>query len=351
MSTASRCTAGIVGVAIIGAVAHASVVASGGYGSGAALQIIPLAAALIAGSIALGVAWCHGHHLMAIALAFVLVVGEGVACMMTIERALAARAEQQAPIHARAIDRAAAANALADAERRLAETARETDRLRRALDAQVRLAKVVADKSAERGCAQNCRALLSQQVDAAAAEVAAARQEMDDRRQAAIGALSSARAAVAQLPPPLPASPLAEALGVSPRTLDIISAAMLSIALNGAGGLLLAFAVHLRPRDRSRSLSAGDHQELADIRDATREANRFAVSTYRPSHGGRVALADVRRHYREWCKSLGMAPLPDREIGRALHAIFEKAGLLFEDGFVIGIEPSQLLQAPQEASS
>lgn len=348
MSAASRCLAGIVGVAIIGAVAHASVIASGGYGSGAALQIIPLAAALIAGSVAVGAAWSHGHHAMALALAAVLVVGEAVACMMTIERALGVRAAHQAPVHARAIERAAAASALADAERRLAEATIETDRLKRAVDAQARLATVVADKSAERGCAQNCRALLSEQTAAAAAEAAAARREMNDRRYAAINAVTTARAAVAQLPPPQPVSPLAEALGVSPRTLDIINAGMLSVALNGAGALLLAFAIHLRPR---RLHLVQDDVRIEEARrDAMREANRFAVSTYRPSGSGRVALADVRRHYRAWCRSVGLAPLPDREIGSALHAIFDKAGLFFEDGFVIGIEPSQFLPAPREAA-
>jgi hypothetical protein len=172
----------------------------------------------------------------------------------------------------------------------------------------------VVAKSAEKGCAANCSKLLQAQVDATAAEVAAARVEIDTKRAAAEGGLKQARADLVALPLPPSATPLADRLGIRGWTLDLFQAWLASLAANGLACVLLAFAAHGRhhrpaavvvpPAPVSDVIIPGDDPAppLVDVtpsapRDPKDEADRFARSTFRPSKRGRVKLAEIKAAY------------------------------------------------------
>ena len=75
-------------------------------------------------------------------------------------------------------------------------------------------------KSAERGCLENCRRLLQTQVDAASGEIVAARAEIDRAKQSLEVDLQAARSALATIKAPESATPLADRLGVSAWVID-----------------------------------------------------------------------------------------------------------------------------------
>ena len=119
-------------------------------------------------------------------------------------------------------------------------------RLEAALSAKAVADAAVVEKSAEHGCAANCRALLQAQVDAAAAEVAGARQELAAKHAAAENELVEARTALAEAKEPPSATPLADRLGLPAWILDLLTAGLGSMAANGLGCGLIAFAAHGR---------------------------------------------------------------------------------------------------------
>ena len=310
-----RASAGLVGLAIVGCVAHSAIVASGGYGASGAPLLIALACGLAVGSVAVGVAWRGRRWLIAILIGLGLVAGEAYTLLLTSERTLEAREQRQAPIRALAADRTRAEDRLAAAERALAG-AQTSDRLKRALAAKVAADAAVVAKAAERDCAGNCRALLEQQVATAAAEVAAARAELIALRRAAEAEFGTARVALAALPAPASVSPLADRLGIAGWQIDLAAAVLASLAANGLGAFLLAFAAH----GRCRRLAPA-------AREAMAEADAFARAVFRPEPGGRIAIAAIRPAYHPWCRSRGCEPLSNAEIGRALAALFGSVGV------------------------
>ena len=72
------------------------------------------------------------------------------------------------------------------------------------------------------------------------------------------------------------------------------------------------------PIETVRPASAELHAEA--------EANKFASAIFRPNPSGRVNVADIRTAYDEWSRERGLEPLPDREIGAALNALFTSVG-------------------------
>ena len=269
----------------------------------------------MAGSIAIGVAWEEGRRGIAWCLIVALVAGEAWALLQTAERTVAHRDQQQAPLHAAADTRAKAAERVKAAE--VAVTAiGDTPRLIKAQAAKAAADAAVVSKSAEKGCAANCRQLLQAQVDAAAAEVAAARAEIDTRRAGAEGRVKQARADLALLPLPPSATPLADRLGIKGWTLDLFQAWLASLAANGLAGVLLAFAAHGRRRRPAviEVMPAPASEPM--VRDTAAEADQFARSTLRPNKTGRVKLAEIPATYRAWCSERGLEPLPDGRSAR-----------------------------------
>ena len=201
MAVAARMLAAVVGVGILALVVDAAITSTGGYGTPTARLAIGLAAGLVAGSIAIGVAWEEGRRGIAWCLIVALVAGEAWALLQTAERTVAHRYQQQAPLHAAVDARAKAAGRVKSAEATVAAIG-DTPRLTKAQAAKAAADAAVVAKSAEKGCAVNCSKLLQAQVDAAAAEVTAARAEIDAARAIAEGVVKQARAALAALPLP-----------------------------------------------------------------------------------------------------------------------------------------------------
>jgi hypothetical protein len=85
-------------------------------------------------------------------------------------------------------------------------------------------------KAADKGCFAICRQLLQAQVNTAAAEVAAARAEIEAKRAVPEDKLKQAQAALAMLPLPPSATPLADRLGITGWTLELSQAWLASLA-------------------------------------------------------------------------------------------------------------------------
>jgi len=266
--------------------------------------------------------------------------------LRTAERTLAHRDEIAAPRREAEAARQKALARIAEAERALA-TVGVTERLRDAQAAKLAADAAAQTKAAERGCAANCRLLLEQQTEAAGREVAEARTEIAALRTKAERDVAEARAIVEGLPAPRSANPLADTLGLQPWQIDLAEAVLASLALNGCGALLLAFAGHgHRPAVSYLDVSPAGKSIPAEPtapepRDASVEADRFARATFKPSHGQRVSLSELRQAYHDWCGVRGLEPLSDSQIGMALSSMFEKVGLYREgsgvDAAIIGI--------------
>jgi hypothetical protein len=200
-----RSSAALVGLAIIGCVAHAAVVSAGGYVAPGTPLLLALAAGLAVGAVAVGAAWRDGRHAIAALIGVALFAGEAYALLLTSERVLEAREGKQAPLRAQLALREQAKARVRAAEAALAATT-TTVRLERALAAKAAADQAVVEKAAEKGCAVHCRALLEQQVATAAAEINAARLERAGLQRAAESELEAARAALAMAP--IPSRPL-----------------------------------------------------------------------------------------------------------------------------------------------
>jgi hypothetical protein len=340
MAIAVRVIAGLVGLGILAFVVNAAILASGGYGTPAAPLMMALGAGLAAGALAVGVAWEEGRRALGVGLVVALLAGEAWALLQTAERTIAHRDQQQAPLQAAADTRVRAAERVKAAADALAAIG-DTPRLAKAQATKDAADAAVVSKAAEKGCVHNCAKLLQAQVQAAAEDVAAARAEIATLRAAAEESLQQARAALAALPLPPSGTPLADRLGIAAWRLDIIHAALASVAANGLAALLLAFAAHgRRPRRAIHVMPAPTMETpaplpddpgsvLADtpVRDAKEEADAFARSAFRPSKRGRVVLNDIPAAYHAWCRTRGIEPLSTAEIGAALAALFASVGL------------------------
>ena len=62
-------------------------------------------------------------------------------------------------------------------------------------------------------------------------------------------------------------------------------------------------------------------------RDPADEADLFARTTLRPADTGRLKLIEIPAAYAAWCRERGLDPLPEKEIGTALSALFSSVGL------------------------
>lgn len=349
MPSAVNVLAGIVGTSILITVAHATVMAAGGYGTAGAPLALALAGGLMVGSIAVAVACRERRVVVAVLLVLALAAGEAWALLMTAERTLEHRDAMQSPIRANVEARAKAERRVRDAEAAVTAIG-TTDRMRRAVDAQAVADAATVAKAAERGCLANCRALLQAQTSAAAAEVAYARVEIITNRTKAETELAAARAAVVALPATRSSTPLADRLGLQGWQVDLAAAALASLAANGLGALLIAFAVHGRQHRTVPTIetTARDVTPARAVpRDAATEADWFARSVFRPATDGRIRLGDVKLAYYKWCASRGIEPLPDREIGTALNELFTGVGLYRvgsgADAEVVGVNWSRPL--------
>ena len=167
-------------------------------------------------------------------------------------------------------------------------------RLERATATKAAADQAVLLKSAEKGCRRECRALLDKAVDDAAAEVKAARAAVDGLRTKADAELNAARAALAALKAPASATPLADRVGLPAWVIDLLGAALGSMAANGLACGLLAFSAHGRKgpdveamaeaQARLQSELDAAHVEIEKLKRALKNARRKAKQANKPAN-------------------------------------------------------------------
>lgn len=321
-----KITAFVVGLALLGATAHVTIAHTGGYGTPHSILTMAIAGGVAVAAISVGAAWAEWRKGVARWLVVAIVAGEAFGFLMTGERLITARDAIQAPVRAAQEMFDKARQRVTDAEAGLAAPA-ASQRLTSAESAKAAADAAAVAKSAERGCLENCRKLLQAQVDAAAHEVEQARAGIAHDRQRKEAELSAARAAFEKIQPPTSASPLADRIGIPAWLLDLITAALGSIAANGLACGLIAFAAHHRRRDTIEIAEAQIVVEPAPIACATEHAAQFAVEALRPAKGKRLDLMVVHEAYQGWCVRKGVQPLSANQIGAALAQLFDDAGI------------------------
>ena len=136
-----------------------------------------------------------------------------------------------------------------------------------------------------------------------------------------------ARTALAEAKELPSATPLADRLGLPAWILDLLTAGLGSMAANGLGCGLIAFAAHgqreanvvneAAVRTRKRVVCESDH------------AAQFAVECLAPAPKSSVALAALHTTYLEWCSQKNIEALPAARIGTELAALFDGTGITF----------------------
>ena len=334
-----RALAIISGIALVAAAAYASLAhVEAGFTSPYGIITLAVAGGLIVGALCVGAAWSIGRASIALAIAIGMMCGELYALIMTGERNVGSREASQVIVREAVERRQAAAQRVGEAEAAFASTHR-SDRLERAMAAKAASDVAVVDKSAERGCASNCRALLQGQVDAAQRDVDAAIVERDASRERAGRAVEVARAELAAIGLPPSSSPLANRLGFPAWALDLTAAGLASLAINGLGAALLAFGAHGRVRDAEPAAPDAISTDtpavvqplkqrlIAPPRDGLADVAKFAVEVIRPDPDGVAPARDIRAAYMRWCRDRGHDALPARDMADHLLALCHKVGL------------------------
>lgn len=372
----------IAGLVVLAAAAHVTVAHAGGYfDTGGRLEphaVLTLAIALgvAVGSLAIGVAWAHRRIAIALWIALALLAGEAFGLLRTAERIVDGRENARAPIEAAAQARKSARERVSAAERTLAALS-TTKRLQDALAAEKQVSATVAADAAKRGCRENCRQLLQAQADRAAAEVAAARADLKAQRQKLETELATTRAALAAIPAPRSASPLADRLGLEPWALDVLAAILGSLGANGLGAALVAFGGHAphtpQPRRPLPRKAEPVIDEIAPEPIAPRAIVpqppaprliasterpvllplRFLADTLQPVPGQRVEIAELLAAYDATCRARGMRPASADDFMAAVHETIEGCHIRVQTVgslvFLEGVALAAVLPAKQGA--
>ncbi len=334
-----RALAVVSGIVLVAAAVYASLAhVEAGFTSPYGVITLAVAGGLIVGALCVGAAWSVGRPAIALAIAFSMMCGELYALILTGERIVSTREAAQVLIRDAVELRGTAARRVDMAEAALASTHR-SDRLERALAAKAAADRAVVDKSAERGCASHCRALLQAQVDAAQRDVDAALAEQQAARERAGRVLEAARAVLAAIRLPPNSSPLAARLGLPAWVLDLAVSGLASLAINGLGAALLAFGAHGRGRDPEPSALAAASADTPAVPKVPKQkliatplnglahVAKFAVEVMQPDPEGAAPARQIRSAYLRWCSERGHDALPARDMPDRLAALCDKAGL------------------------
>jgi hypothetical protein len=281
-----RAAAGLAGCGILSAVAWTNIKATGGLGTEHSYVVLAVAAGVAVGSVLSGLAWSAKRKVLAVLLVGCIGSGELFGLAQTAQRLVAAAEAMQAPLREHAIVHAAAVKRVADAKAAVDALPATSPRLDKAEAAKKAADAAVVGKAAEMGCRRECRALLDKAVDDAAAEVAAARAELSASGPKARGELEAARVALAGMTAPASATPLADRLGLPGWVLDLVTAALGSIAANGLAACLLVFASHAprpqrQPRQR-RPVAAKPAMKAAEVQQTEKPVSKPAKPRGKP---------------------------------------------------------------------
>lgn len=356
----------LVGLGIIAAATHVIVLSTGGYQNAHAPLAIAIASGVAIGSICIGMAFRERRYALAGCIALCLIAGEAFTMMATAERVVISREAAAEPARLLAVQRAAAQKRLDEAKASL-----PGDMSARMVAAQasiVRAETAVATEASKRGCASNCRALLNKALDDAKTEMAAARAALDQAKRDAQREIDAAEMALASVPAPKSETPLADKLGLEGWTLDLLAAALASLAANGLGAALLAFGAHGARHIRaevvaptpSPSVDRRTRKPARSVGSTKDHAAKFGVECLESANDAETSLSEIGEAYLGWCKISGTSPMAPAALGATLAGLFEDAGLPVRQGdcdlYVSGVrlrldtEPRAITHIKQSAA-
>jgi hypothetical protein len=345
----ARILAMLGGAVLLGAVAHVTVTSTGGYGAPHSYLTLAVAFGVACGSVFSGMAWSAGRYSLAVLFVVCIVGGEAYGVMQTANRLVAASEHTQAPLREYAREYARAKERVEAAETKAKNLPTTSSRLEKAEKAKAAAIAAVVDKSAEKGCRENCRQLLQAQVNAAAEDVDKARAELENSKREVEQELASAREALGKLEAPVSATPLADRTGIAAWVLDLITASLGSIAANGLACCLMIFGAHHSARrdnrpDTPKAKNADAVVKDVPMQDITRidaaplaitaqpvdgreHVARFLRSILQPNQSGESSLRQLHTRYPDWCRQQGVDLLPPVELGQHLRSIVDAIGL------------------------
>lgn len=265
-----RALAILVGVAAIGAVTYGTVEATGGLYTHTAPLYIALGGLQIMIAMAFGI---MPSGLYRFAGVLVLVACEAATFIGTANLQLADVEARAAPVHDAAAKRKAAEDWVARLDR--------DDRVERAETAANEARNNAMEASKAKTCATNCKATLAKAVDDAAAAVAEARQSLQIEQQ-------QARVLLASTPLPGSENALAEKLGLSASTVDLLFVGFRGFAVAFGAAMLLAIGAHPRRRPEreqpsQRAAAAAPEPIPAPKPVNTSSANVIKLPAVRPA--------------------------------------------------------------------
>ena len=301
----------IIGLGAIAAVTHGTVLATGGYGWNTPASFYIALGCVQAGlAMALGASMVRGI-LPKLAAVVLLLMCEAANFLATVDLQLAAAEDAAAPIH-----NAAAARKTAEAW--VARLDRD-DRVERA---EASAAKVQADamaKSAEKGCAANCRQVLEAQVREAMAGVDEARQSLQlEQRQA--------RVALDKAPVAPSATPLADKTGWQAWMIDLLKVGFRGFAVSIGAAILLAAGTHRwggkvgEPRGLAALVPETSATKLRIVskQPAAGDVHDWVVDRFVATEDASVPFRDLYMDYETWCRQRSFAVLAPADFGARL---------------------------------
>jgi hypothetical protein len=330
-----RALCALAGAAVLAAVAHVTIMSTGGYGDTNAVITLALVGAVIVGSYVIG----RSSGVIAVCVVVALLCAEAFGFFATAKWHMTHSQQEGAPVR-EAMDR------YRDA-REWVERLRSDDRVTRAEQALREARTDAAKQSTAKDCLKGCIATLAQTVADASAAVANARASLQLEQ-------TQARQALKDSPRPGAENALADRLGVEAWELDLIMAGLRSFACTVMAGALLAFAAHEKRKTMVENLHhsapaalnppqppklASTAPKLIPMRSARVEAEAFAKAKLRPGSGS-LPLGQIRAAYLAWCaeQTPALEPLPDAQIAKALNSMFESVGLFRQGDAIVGLQ-------------
>jgi hypothetical protein len=277
----------VVGAAILFTTAHVTILAAGGYGGSHAYITLAVAAGVAVASILVGRAWGEERRALAVGLVVAIAAGEVYAFLGTAERLTAAREASQAPLRLAMEARQKLEAKVVRAEVALASLPESSSRFQAAMQSKIAADAAVVTKSAERGCAANCRLLLQAQADQTNQEVEAARRDMAATKSGLEQAVTDAKTELAVFKAPPSPSPLADRIGWQAWVLDLVMAGLGSLSANGLACLMMVFGSHRKAGPAEAA--AGTPSEAPEL---PAPENALGDAAHGRRHRGRQRRAD-----------------------------------------------------------
>ncbi|MEQ8822974.1 MAG: hypothetical protein RIC14_01225 [Filomicrobium sp.] len=314
-----RAVAVITGVCALTLGAHFVVEKSGLQGTVEALVAYGAVIVIAVVAATLGAATEARRYAIAAGLMLALVAAEATALIRLAERVVVDRTEAASVIAGKLRERERAEGAAKAAQSAIPET---TPRLEAAMASLERAEAAQAKATAQSGCRRQCTADMRDRVARVLAEVEAARADHIERRRKAENAAQSAETALAALPMARSPTPLADALGVAPWSIDLVVGALLSLSINGAGIFLIMFGAK-----GAALTSCTDTPMRTDIQVCTdtesQEARRFVNERLKSCAGTDIALCDIAADLERWSRAQGIEVPATKSVLKEM----ERAGL------------------------